>query len=76
MSKQNNQLIQIWFYEQVPQYLRHLCCNCEWVALIPPDLAVHELEMLFIRSHTDRRPIIRHMLDDGSIMFARKSDDD
>jgi len=69
MSKYDR-IVQIWFSDQVPQRLKHLCCdNCEWVALIPSGLALDDLEMVILHSITDRRLITRQLLDDGSIVF-------
>ncbi len=69
MSKYDR-IVQVWFVDQVPQRLKHLCCdNCDWVALVPSGLAWHDLETVIFRSNTDRRLITRQLLDDGSIVF-------
>ena len=75
--KKNPEAIQIWRYDQVPQRLKRLSGkNSAWVALIPPNLVRHDSEALFLRSHTDQRPVSRRLLADGSILFAGWSDYD
>lgn len=77
MSKcEEKKIVQVWFYGQVPQGLKHLLAeDSEWAVLIPPDLAWHELETLILRFHADRHPVCRHTLDDGSILFSGRNAD-
>jgi hypothetical protein len=77
MSKNPEETIQIWRYDQVPQSLKSLSRkNSAWVVLIPPNLVWHESETLFQRLHTDRHPVVRRRLADGSILFSGGSSDD
>ena len=77
MSKNPKDIIQIWRYDQVPQSLKGLSGeNSAWVVLIPPNLVWHESEELFQRLHTDRHPVTRRALADGSILFSCRFDDD
>jgi len=77
MSKNPEEVIQIWSYDQVPQSLKRLSCkNSAWVVLIPPNLVWHESEELFQRLHTDRYPVTRRALADGSVLFSGGHKDD
>ena len=77
MSKDPEEIIQIWRYDQVPKSLKPLSRkNSAWVVRIPPDLVWHESEALFLRLHTDSHPVIRRMIADGSILFSGGSKDE
>ena len=77
MSKNPEESIQIWRYDQVPQSIKRLSRkNSAWVVLIPPNLVWHESEALFERLHTDSYPVVRRILADGSILFSGGSNDD
>jgi hypothetical protein len=71
MSTHREQIVQVWFYDQAPQRLKHLLRkDSEWVVLIPPSSASGEMEALFLRLHAGRNPVCRHTLADGSILFS------
>jgi hypothetical protein len=77
MSKDLEEIIQIWCYDQVPKSLKPLSRkNSAWVVRIPPDLVWHESEALFLRLHTDNHPVIRRTLADGSILFSGGAKDE
>jgi hypothetical protein len=77
MRKNQEEIIQIWSYDQVPQSLKRLSGkNSAWVVLIPPNLVWYESEALFQRLHTDHHPITRRALADGSILFSGGRKDD
>ena len=71
MSTHREQIVQVWFYDQAPQRLKHLLRkDSEWVVLIPPGSASGEMETLFLRLHASRNAVCRHTLADGSILFS------
>ena len=71
MSKDPEEIIQIWFYDQAPQSLKALSRkNSAWVVRIPANLVWHESEELFQRLHTDDHPVLRRTLADGSVLFS------
>jgi len=71
MSKHGEPVIRIWPYSEVPQSLKHLSeVGSEWVALVPPNLALPELEEVFLRWQINRHRVMRHILADGSILYS------
>lgn len=77
MNKDHKEVIQVWRYDQAPQFLKPLSRkNSTWIALIPPNLVWSELEALFLKSHTGDHPVVRRRLVDGSVLFSGGSDDE
>ena len=72
MSKDPEEIIQIWRYDQAPQSLKPLFRkNSAWVVRIPPNLVWHESEELFLRLQTDCNRIFRRTLADRYLVLWR-----